>query len=174
MIAPVAAPHAAPWPTGVSQGVSVRQIKAMADPTVGIFVPIMRYFTPLNRAAREMLRERSQHSLCLAKRMLGVHKNFVYFYVNDQPAMCHFRAVVLFMRRIWTADNTGWISRISLGRGVSPSLHRIFFISLCFGDRLSFSRLLFLPFTRYAAYARVGTVPALLRVSSRAEYKKPT
>src|SRR4029077_2192138 len=60
IIAPVAAPHAAPWPTGVSQEFSVRQIKAMADATVRIFVPIIRYFTPLNRAAREMLRERSQ------------------------------------------------------------------------------------------------------------------
>src|SRR2546423_15380116 len=55
MIAPVAAPHAAPWPTGVSQEFNVRQIKAMADATVRIFVPIMRYSTPLNRAAREML-----------------------------------------------------------------------------------------------------------------------
>ncbi len=83
MIAPVAAPHAAPWPTGVSQEFSIRQIKAMADATVRIFVPIMRYFTPLNRAAREMLRERSQDSLYPAERMLGVYKNFVYFCVND-------------------------------------------------------------------------------------------
>jgi len=131
----------------------------------------MRYFTPLNRAAREMLRERSQDSLYAAERMLGVYKNFVCFYVNDQSAVCDFRAVVLFMRGIRTRNNSRWSSRISLAERVSPSLHRIFFISLCFADRLSFNCLIFLPFTPYTAYARVGTVRALLPVKSRAEYK---
>src|SRR2546428_447911 len=82
IIAPVAAPHAAPWPTGVSQEFSVRQIKAMADATERIFVPIMRYFTPLNRAAREMLRERSQESLYPAERMLGVYSRAEYKHAN--------------------------------------------------------------------------------------------
>jgi len=59
--------------------------------------------------------------------------------------------------------------RISLAGGVSPSLHRIFFFSLCFGDRFGFNRLLFLPFTRYTAYARVRA----LRVHGCAEHKQP-
>ena len=106
--------------------------------------------------------------------MLGIYKNFVYFCVKDQPAVCNFRAVVLFMRGIRARNYSRWISRISLAERVSPSLYRIFFISLCFGDRLSFSRPMLNPFTAYTAYPRVGTVPTLLRVKGRAEYKKPS
>ena len=58
--------------------------------------------------------------------------------------------------------------RISLARGISSSLYRIFFVSLCFGDCLSFNRLLFLPFAPYTAYARV----AKLCVKRRAEQKR--
>jgi hypothetical protein len=31
MMAPVAAPHAAPWPTGVSHDVSMQQLTAMTE-----------------------------------------------------------------------------------------------------------------------------------------------
>src|SRR5437879_8409300 len=146
----------------------------MADATVRIFVPIRRYFTPLNRAARQMLRERSQDSLYAAERMLGVYKNFVCFYVNDQSAVCDFRAVVLFMRGIRTRNNSRWSSRISLAERVSPSLHRIFFISFCFADRLGFGRPLSRPFMRYTAYSQVGTARSLFCVNRRAAHKPLT
>jgi hypothetical protein len=36
MIAPVAAPQAAPWPTGVSHEVRMQQLNAIKELTVGI------------------------------------------------------------------------------------------------------------------------------------------
>ena len=105
--------------------------------------------------------------------MSGVYKYFLCSFVDDQSSVINLRAVVLFMRGIRTRNNSRRMCRISLGERVSPSLHRIFLISLRFGDRLSFHRPLFLPFTPYTAYARVGSVRALLRVKNRAEGKKP-
>src|SRR5215217_8593179 len=90
--------------------------------------------------------------------LLGVNEDFVDFYINDQSAVCNFRAVILFVRRIRTADDAGRIVRISLARGVSPSLHWIFFFSLCFGDRFGWGRPVLNAFTRYTAYARIGAL----------------
>ena len=70
------------------------------------------------------------------------------------------------MRRVWTDDDTRWIMRISLTLGVSPSLDRIFFFSLCFADRFGFNRALFTLLTLYAAYPRVRA----LRVKGCAEH----
>src|SRR5678815_1489596 len=43
MIAPVAAPHAAPLPTGVSHEARARQTRPIAEVTVRIFVPIVQF-----------------------------------------------------------------------------------------------------------------------------------
>src|SRR5207244_6645125 len=43
MIAPVAAPHAAPWPTGVSHEMRARQTRPIAEVTARIFVPIVQF-----------------------------------------------------------------------------------------------------------------------------------
>src|SRR4029453_2835854 len=44
MMAPVAAPHAAPWPTGVSHDVSMQQLTAMTGLTVRIVVRIICFY----------------------------------------------------------------------------------------------------------------------------------
>src|SRR6266496_4170246 len=89
-------------------------------------------------------------------RDLRPYEDFVRFCVNNQRTVCNFGAVIPFMRRIWAGNNTGCIMGISLADWVSSSLDRIFLFSICFADRFGFSCLLFLPFTRYTAYARVG------------------
>jgi len=99
---------------------------------------------------------------------LRSYEDFVRFCINHQPTVCDFGAFILFMRRIWTDDNTGWIMSISFAGGISSSLYRIFFLSLCFADGLSFNRRLFLPFTRYTAYARVRA----LRIDGYAGHKQ--
>src|SRR5437764_11246097 len=58
--------------------------------------------------------------------------------------------------------------RISLRRRVTVGRRRIFFFSLCFGDRRSLGRPMFHPFTPYTAYARVRA----LRVKRCAEHKQ--
>src|SRR5215468_3734894 len=84
MIAPVAAPHAAPCPTGVSHDVRMQQLNAISELTVGIALRIIHFwFMTLNRTPRQMLRERPQHSLCLAEPILGVYKYFLCTYVED-------------------------------------------------------------------------------------------
>jgi hypothetical protein len=42
MIAPVAAPHAAPWPTGVSHEVKIHKVRATPDVTKTIPLPMMQ------------------------------------------------------------------------------------------------------------------------------------
>src|SRR5215216_2615543 len=143
----------------------------MVDASVRVFVAITRFYAIELRSPTDVAGVMSG-GVCLADQMLGIYKNFVYSRVKDQAAVCDFRAVILFMRWIRTRNNSRWSSRISLPERISPSLHRIFFVSVCFGDCLSFNCLLFLPFTRYTAYARVGTVPALLRVKRCAEHKR--
>jgi len=46
--------------------------------------------------------------------LLRPYKYFVYFDIENQSAVCNFRAVILFMRRIRTNDNAGRIMRISV------------------------------------------------------------
>ena len=99
---------------------------------------------------------------------LRSYEDFVRFCVNHQRTVCNFGALVLLMRRIWADDNTGWIMRISLADGVSPSLHWIFFFGVCFADRFGFGCPLFSPFTRYTAYARIRA----LRVHGCAEHSQ--
>ena len=69
------------------------------------------------------------------------------------------------MWRIWTGDNAGRIMRIPLTDRVTSAPGRIFFFSVCLGDRGGFSGRLFSSFARYAAYARVRA----LRVQGCAE-----
>jgi hypothetical protein len=59
MIAPVAAPHAAPWPTGVSQELSKRQITEMHETIVKTFVFIDFGNKLINRPRTEWLRSKS-------------------------------------------------------------------------------------------------------------------
>src|SRR4030095_5299598 len=92
---------------------SVQKPRALADASVRIFVPIMRFnFTPLNRVAPEMLRDRFQDSRCLAEQMLGIYKYFLCTYVEDQPAVIDLRAVILLIWRIWTGNNSRLIIRV--------------------------------------------------------------
>ena len=71
---------------------------------------------------------------------LRPYEYFVCFGINGQSAVCNFRAIILFIRRIWAHDNTRRIMRISRGHRVAISLHRILLLSLCLGDRLRVSR----------------------------------
>src|SRR5947208_12969891 len=177
MIAPVAAPHAAPWPTGVSQEVRKRQVSEMPETIMRVLV-LIKLVLPselINRPRAELLRSKSAQSALATcypvwiSSDLRPYKNFVNFDINDQSAVCDFRAVVLLMRRIRAHNNSRRIMRISLTGGVTPSLRRILFFSLCFGDRRSWGRPMVNPFMRYTAYARVRA----LRVKRCAEHKKP-
>src|SRR5215831_2168998 len=99
---------------------------------------------------------------------LWSHKDFVHLCVHNQGAVCNFRALKSFMRRIWTDDNTGWIMGISLTHWVISSPRWILFLRICFADRFGFSGLLFLSLTRDTAYARVRA----LRIYGSAEHKQ--
>jgi len=70
------------------------------------------------------------------------------------------------MRRVRAPNNARRIMSISLTDGVTPSLHRILFVSLCLGDRRSWGRPMFNLFMLYTAYARVRA----LRVQGCAEH----
>jgi hypothetical protein len=82
--------------------------------------------------------------------------------------VCNFRAVIPFVWRVWTDDNTGWIMRISLTSGVTPAPRRILFFRIWFRDRRSWRRRMFVPFARNTPYARVGA----LRIKRCAEHKQ--
>ncbi len=101
-------------------------------------------------------------------RDLGSYEDFVRFCVNHQRTVCNFGALVLFMRRIRTDDNTGRIVGISLTDWVTSSPRRILFFSVCFADRFGFDRPLFRPFTRYTADPGVRA----LRIQGCAEHKQ--
>ena len=128
----------------------------------------------INRTRADLLRSKSAQFALPRSRLLSFwrlrsYKDFVDFCVQNQCAMCNFGAVIPFVRRIWTLDNTGWIMRISLSGGITAAPRRILFFRVCFRDLLSFNRRMFAPFTRYTAYARVRA----LRVNSCAEHKQP-
>ena len=57
---------------------------------------------------------------------------------------------------------------ISLTEGITPSLRRILFVSLCLGDRRSWGRPMFNLFMLYTAYARVRA----LRIKRCTEHKR--
>ena len=128
----------------------------------------------INRPRAELLRSKSAQSALATCYTVWIssdlrpYKNFVNLNINDQSAVCDLRTVVPFMRRVRARHNSRRIMRISLAGGVSPSLHRIFFFSLCFGDRRSWGRAMLNPFMRYTAYARVRA----LRVKRCAEHKQ--
>ena len=106
--------------------------------------------------------ERSRDSLCLAT-MLGPYKDFVCCRINNQSAVCNFRAVKLLMRRVRASDDSRGIMGISFPRRISRGWRRIFLLSLCFGDRLPDDHVMRRPCTKRA-----------LRVNSRTEHKKPS
>src|SRR5574338_1202358 len=83
----------------------------------------------------------------------GVYEYFLCLFVDDQPSVINLRAVISCMRRIWTADNAGWIVSIPRSNRVTSAPGRILFVSVCLGDGRSWNRLLFLPFARDAADA---------------------
>jgi len=99
---------------------------------------------------------------------LRPYKDFVDLCVHNQSAVCNFRAIIPFMRRIWTDDDTGWIMSIALSGGISATPRRIFFLSLFFRDRRSWSGGVFVPFARNTPYTGVSA----LRVKRCAEHKE--
>src|SRR2546428_1889493 len=170
MIAPVTAPHAAPWPTEVSQEVRKRQVSEMPETIMRVFV-LIKLVLPnelINRPRAELLRSKSAQSALATcypvwiSSDLRPYKNFVNLDINDQSAVCDFRAVVLLMRRIRADNKSRLLMRISLGGRVPAARRRIFFFSVCFRDRRCFDHGMAL------TYARVDA----LRVQSCAEHKK--
>ena len=146
MMAPVAAPHPAPWPVGVSQELRKRELSEIPEIIRRAFV-FIKLGCPselINRTSADWLRSKSAQAvrprMQLGYSGLRPYKYFVYFGINGQSAVSNFRAIILFMRRIWAHDNTRRIMGISRGHGVAISGHRILLLSLCLGDRFRFSR----------------------------------
>lgn len=92
----------------------------------------------------------------LRRSNLRPYKYFVCSRINGQSTVGNFRAVILFIRRIWAHDHTRWIMRISLGHRIMISGHRILLLSFCLGDCFRFRRPPFgISLVPYASYARV-------------------
>src|SRR5215831_6995870 len=163
IIAPVAAPQPAPCPTGVSQEIKVQEAKAPSEKTK---IVLLIVFPTLNLERLRMLRARHSQPRLMWAIASGIYKYFLCLFVDDQPAVVNLRAVISCMRRIWTGDNAGWIVSIPRTGRVTSAPGRILFFSVCLGDGRSWNRLLFLPLTRYTAYARVRA----LRVCSCAKH----
>lgn len=118
MMAPVAAPHAAPWPTGVSHDVSMQQLAAMTELTVRILVRIIRFsFAILRSGAWRSRRPASSQPLSVEPG-LGINEDLLRTHVEHQPAVVNLRAVILFMRRIWAGNNAGRIMRVASGQWI--------------------------------------------------------
>lgn len=118
MMAPVAAPHAAPWPTGVSHDASMQQLTAMTELSVRNVVRIILLLvTTLHSGAAIDLADPPQFSLLSVEPVLGINKDLLRMHVEHQPAVVNLRAVILVMRRIWAGNNAGRIMRVaSAGR----------------------------------------------------------
>jgi hypothetical protein len=99
---------------------------------------------------------------------LRPYEDFISLCVHNQSAMCNFGAIILFMRRIGTDHNTGWIVSIARSGRITAVPCGIFFLSVCRRDALSYSRRMFLPFSRYTAYARVRA----LRINGCTEHER--
>ena len=110
----------------------------------------------LNRAGHRMLREQSYDSGCLSEPVLGIYEYFLCAYVQHQPAMCNFRAVILLVWRIWARYDSRRIMRISVPRWIVSVIRRVFFFRICLGDR----------FPRHDRVGRAGINRIPLRVHS--------
>src|SRR5437588_3244291 len=146
MMAPVAAPHPAPWPVGVSQELRNRELSDIPEiiRTAFVFIKSGLPSELINRTGTDWLRSKSAQAVRPRTQLgcsdLRPYKYFVYFGINGQSAVSNFRAIILFMRRVWAHDNTRRIMGISRGHGVAISGHRILLLSLCLGDGFRFIR----------------------------------
>src|SRR5947208_1422023 len=105
IIAPVAAPHAAPWPTGVSHELRKRALSEIPEAIRRTFVFIE--WTVINdqpRAGTIVAHQSATPAERCVVWMCGdlrPYKDFVDLCVHNQSAVCNFRAIIPFMRRIW-------------------------------------------------------------------------
>ena len=119
MIAPVAAPHAAPWPTGVSHDVSMQQLTAMTELTMRIVVRIIVFSLRRWQRSPADIADSPQFSLCPAEPVLGINKDLFRTYVEHQPAVINLQAIVLLIWRIWAGNNAGRIMRVATAGWIS-------------------------------------------------------
>ena len=67
----------------------------------------------------EYLADPPQFSLLSVEPVLGINKDLLRTHVEHQPAVVNLRAVILFMRRIWTGNNAGRIMRVASAEWIS-------------------------------------------------------